>query len=184
MSRQLSTFVVAMALLLAGGAVWAQATINYGRITAANLVNQRTSGSGTRGAILGGTLGALATANTSGAGLAVGTAGGAIAGRSIGRRSGTRQTFEYTVQLSNGQSVRMRTDEAGLRIGDCVAVERGGFNNLRLVDDASCRPNVRPSPAEVNAAASCNAAKSQLLAATTDADFDRAERRVRLLCND
>ncbi len=183
MARKLSMCVFALALLLAAGAVWAQATINYGRITAATLVNERSRGSGTRGAILGGTVGALALRG-SGAGLAVGTTGGALAGRRIGRRSGTRQTFEYTVQLSSGQTVRMTTDEAGLRIGDCVAVERGRFNNLRLADDASCRPSVRPSPAEVDAAASCNTAKEQLIAATTDEEFDRAERRVRLLCVD
>src|SRR5262245_31855999 len=184
MSRKLSMCAVATALLLADGAVWAQATINYGRITAANLVNQRTRGSGTRGAILGGTLGALATSRTSGAGMAVGTTGGALAGRSIGRRSGTRQTFEYTVQMSNGQTVTMRTDEAGLRIGDCVAVERGGFNNLRLADDARCASNFTPLPQDVANAEACITAKEQLIAAKTDPEFDRAERRVRLLCDD
>jgi hypothetical protein len=76
------------------------------------------------------------------------------------------------------------TDEAGLRVGDCVAVERGGFNNLRLVDDDQCTPNVRPTADAVNRANSCMRAKEQLLAARTDDQFDRAERRVRLLCVD
>jgi hypothetical protein len=40
--------------------------------------------------------------------------------------------------------------QAELRIGDCVAVERGNFNNLRLVDDTFDRAGRRvrlPCPA-------------------------------------
>jgi hypothetical protein len=36
----------------------------------------------------------------------------------------------------------------------------------------------------VGTAAACEQAKQQLLDAQTDADFDRAERRMRLLCGD
>jgi hypothetical protein len=37
---------------------------------------------------------------------------------------------------------------------------------------------------DVAAANACDAAKQQLLNATTDAEFDLAERRMRLLCGD
>jgi hypothetical protein len=92
----------------------------------------------------------------------------------------------------------MVTDEAGLRVGDCVAVERGSFNNLRLVDDARCTPRPRPASAPatpsaapaaptqaaVREANACVQAKEQLLKAETEQAFDFAERRVRLLCSD
>jgi outer membrane lipoprotein SlyB len=173
-----------MALLLAGSAALAQATVTYGTITGVNLVNDRSRSAQTRGAILGGVLGAVATSSASVAGQAVGTAGGAIAGQRLGRLTGNRQAFEYTIRIGDQQTVRVVTDEAGLRIGDCIAVERGNFNNLRLVDDGRCAPNVRPLPDDVTRAVSCMRAKDQLLAANTDSDFDRAERRVRLLCFD
>jgi hypothetical protein len=90
----------------------------------------------------------------------------------------------------------MITDEGGHRVGDCVAVERGGFNNLRLVDDARCAPRQTQAKAAASAAApkttpaaqrqanACIVAKDQLLEADNDADFERAYRRVRLLCSD
>jgi len=104
---------------------------------------------GRRSAILGGVLGALATSSASGAGQAVGTAGGVLAGLRLGRLAGT-QAVEYTIRISDRETIR--TDEAGLRIGDCVAVERGGLNNLRLVNDARCGRTTRPTPGELNSA--------------------------------
>jgi hypothetical protein len=86
-----------------------------------------------------------------------------------------------------------------LRVGDCVSVERGAFNNLRLAADSRCAPPPRPPaarppaatptpapvpPAAVREANACVSAKDALLAAETDEAFDRAERRVRLLCAD
>ena len=183
MSRRISLFVPAIALLLAGDTVWAQA-VSFGTITAVSLVKDRSRGAQTRGAILGGALGAIATSGASGPARAVGTTGGVIAGQRLGRQSGTRQAFEYTIRINDRQTIRMVTDEAGMRIGDCVAVERGGFNNLRLVDDAHCGRNISPTPAEINSARVCMKAKEQLLAAATDQEFDRAERSVRLLCLD
>lgn len=184
MSRRISIFVPAMALLLVGGTVWAQARVTHGRITGVNLVSERNRDAQTRGAILGGVLGALATSNTPSAAQAVGTAGGVLAGQRLGRLAGSRQAFEYTIRVSDRETIRVVTDEQGLRIGDCVAVERGGFNNLRLVDDARCRRNTRPTPGELTRARSCMRAKEQLLTARTDQEFDRAERTVRLLCFD
>ena len=78
----------------------------------------------------------------------------------------------------------MVSDQAGKRVGDCVAVERGAFNNLRLVADSNCNPPTKPTQTDVNAANACIQAKEQLLAAETDDAFDRAERRVRLLCGE
>jgi outer membrane lipoprotein SlyB len=186
----------AVALASAGGAVWAQTSVSYGRITAVNLITEASSGAQTGGAILGGALGASSASNrSSSTRIARGLAGG-LAGQQIGRVATQRQTFEYTILIGGTSTVTMRTDEAGLRVGDCVAVERGQFNNLRLVDDARCNPprtasaakKAAPPPAataaDVRAADACIAAKNQMLDADTDESFDRAERRVRLLCSD
>jgi outer membrane lipoprotein SlyB len=179
MSRTISTVVMgALALLVAGGTTSAATTVDYGRITAVNVVSAHSKKAQTSGAILGGVIGAGSSSNRP-----VGTVGGAIAGRQLGRMMSRRQTFEYTILLGSS-SIKMVTDEAGMRVGDCVAVERGSFNNLRLVDDNRCAPNVTPAPAALNEANSCIKAKEQLLAADTDEAFERAERRMRLLCDD
>jgi outer membrane lipoprotein SlyB len=180
MSRTKSTVVItALALLFLAGALWAATTVSYGRITAVNQVTQRSRGAQASGTIMGGMIGAAASG-----GRAVGTVGGALAGRALGRRTSRRQSFEYTILLDGRSTVRMVTDEAGLRVGDCVALERGGFNNLRLVDEARCASKVTPTAAEMAAANACIQAKDQLIAADTDEAFDRAERRVRALCDD
>ena len=185
MSRMTSMLAaVALTMLLVAVTVWAATTVDYGRIASVNLVTQRSSGAQTGGAILGGALGA-ATASNRGRGTQTARAvGGMVAGQQLGRMASKRQAFEYTITFDGRPNVRIVTDEAGLRVGDCVAVERGNFNNLRLVDDNRCTPNAAATPEAVNEANACMTAKEQLLAATTDEEFDRAERRMRLLCLD
>jgi len=65
----------------------------------------------------------------------------------------------------------MVTDQAGLRVGDCVAVEHGGFNNLRLVDDSRCARNMKPTRPAVNQGPVARCAE-------TEEGFDGAERRM------
>ena len=186
----------AVALACAAGAAWAQASVNYGRITAVNLRTEASGAAQTGGAILGGALGASSASNrSSSTRIARGLAGGLV-GQQVGRVATQRQTFEYTILLGGTSSITMVTDEAGLRVGDCVAVERGQFNNLRLVDDSRCAPTsaassakkAAPPPAATSAdrrqADACITAKNQMLDAKTDEEFDRAERRVRVLCSD
>ena len=179
MSRMTSMLAAVALMLLVAVTVWAATTVDYGRIASVNMVTQRSSGAQTGGAILGGLLGAASASNR-----AVGTVGGMVAGQQIGRMSSRRQAFEYTIQIEGRPRVRVVTDEAGLRVGDCVAVERGNFNNLRLVADDRCAPKVTANQNAVNDANACITAKEQLLAATTEEEFDRAERRMRLLCVD
>ena len=180
MSRTNSTVVIAALLLLfVVGAVWAATSVTYGRITAVNRVSQHSRGAQTSGTIMGGMVGAAASGANP-----VGTVGGALAGRALGRRTSRRQSFEYTILLDGRSTIRMVTDEAGMRVGDCVALERGSFNNLRLVDEDRCAPKMTPTPAALTEANACIKAKEQLLGADTDETIDRAERRVRLLCDD
>ncbi len=183
-----------VALVASCGAAWAQASVNYGRITAVNLITEENRRAQTGGALLGGALGAASASGRSGGTAALRAAGGMFAGQQIGRIATQRQAFEYTILIDGTSTVTMVTDEAGLRVGDCVAVERGQFNNLRLVDDSRCVPRAsstakaatapKATAADVRQADACIQAKDRLLDANTDDEFDRAYRRVRLLCSD
>jgi outer membrane lipoprotein SlyB len=184
-----------VALACAAGTAFAQTSVSYGRITAVNLVTEASRGAQTGGAVLGGALGAASASNRSSGTAALRAGAGVFAGQQLGRIATQRQTFEYTILIGGTSTIQMVTDEAGLRVGDCVAVERGAFNNLRLVDDARCAPRptqakaAKPAPPPVSPAAqreadACVQAKERLLEAETDDAFDRAYRRVRLLCQD
>jgi outer membrane lipoprotein SlyB len=187
--------VAATLLASAPGTAWAQASIQYGRITNVQMVTQENARAQTGGALVGGALGASLGSGRSAGNRVMTGMGGAFAGQQITRMASNNQAFEYTILVGGTSTVRMVSDEAGFRVGDCVAVERGSFNNLRLVADAKCSPPrpaqpaaqpapaARPTAAEQRQADSCIQAKEQLLAAETDETFDRAERRVRLLCD-
>ena len=194
-NRFRSTWLLGVAALLPVSATWAQTSVNYGRITAVNLVTEQNRAAQTGGAILGGALGAASASNRSGGTAALRAGAGVFAGQQLGRIATQRQSFEYTILIDGRSTVTMVTDEAGLRVGDCVAVERGAFNNLRLVDDSRCNPRPaaqgqkaaappKAAAADVRQADACIQAKDRLLDAETDEDFERAYRRVRLLCSD
>jgi outer membrane lipoprotein SlyB len=197
---------LAAVVLATAATAQAQTRVNYGRITNVQLITEQNRTAMTGGAVLGGALGAAATSNNRSSSTRAVNAGlGVLAGQQLGRIATQSQTFEYTVLIGGTQTVRVVTDEAGLRVGDCVAVERGSnFNNLRLVDDGRCnpRPAPRPQPTAAPAPApapapvqqvsadaqrqadACTQAKERLLDADTDDAFERAYRRVRLLCQD
>jgi outer membrane lipoprotein SlyB len=177
----------------------AATSVAYGRITAVRQVNIENQGAQAAGTLVGGALGVASGSGQSRSNRALrGIGGAAVGSRVAGAASGTTG-FEYTVLIGN-QTTRITTEQAGLRVGDCVSVERGQWNNIRLVPDARCEaaaarpatsaaaaPAARapaPAPEDVAAANACEQAKQQLLDAQTDADFDRAERRMRLLCGD
>ena len=167
----------------------AQNRIDYGRITAVRQVDIQNQGAQTAGTLVGGALGVASGSGQSRSNRALRGVGGAAVGSRVAGAAGSSTGFEYTVLIDGTNTIRITTEQAGLRVGDCVSVERGQFNNIRLVSDDRCNaPTARPASApagaaeDVAAADACDAAKQQLLDASTDADFDRAERRMRLLC--
>ena len=183
-SRPAIRYAAALVLCAAGAALAQSSNVSYGRITAVTQGSASAGNAQTGGAVVGGALGLISGSGQSSSNQALRTIGGAAAGRRVGAMASSRPTFEYTVLLGGTSTIRIVTDEAGMRLGDCVSVERGNFNNLRLVDDARCDRPAPPTPAAVSEANACQQAKEALLRADTDADFDRAERRVRLLCAD
>jgi outer membrane lipoprotein SlyB len=175
--------VIAVAVLAATFPALANATVGYGKITAVKPVKVEDSKAQIGGAVVGGLVGLISGRGHSGSNQALRAVGGGVAGQQIGKLASTKQAFEYTI-LMGGSTTTVITDEAGLRVGDCVAVERGSYNNLRLMADAQCQPKARPPAAATSDANACNAAKQEVVKAQTDEAFDRAERKMRLLCDD
>ena len=140
------------------------------------------------GAVIGGTIGLVASGGGRTAprnailGAAVGAAATTVA---QGNRTGTA----YTVAMLDGSTIRIISDQSEIRVGDCVAIERvGQTNNIRRESAAYCAPQNQQALAAVQqwteaAAARCEAAKEELVNATTPEAVDTATRKVHLLCN-
>jgi outer membrane lipoprotein SlyB len=189
--------VVLLGSTLVAADAFARSQVSYGRITNVRQVNIQNQGAQTAGTLVGGALGVASGSGQSRSNRALRGVGGAAVGSRVAGAAGSSTGFEYTVLIDGTNTIRITTEQAGLRVGDCVSVERGQFNNIRLVSDDRCNaPAARPAagsaatparaPAaeDVTAANACDTAKQQLLDATTDEEFDRAERRMRLLCGD
>ena len=190
-----------LALLLLPQQADAQSRVQYGRITNAVVITDTSNTSRNVGTAVGGTIGLVSGSGQSGSNRALRTVGGAAAGRGVGNMAGRSQAFEYTVLIDGRTTIRVVSDQAGKRVGDCVAVEQGNFDNIRLVADSRCAPppaarpaapapSPAPAPAapppaaDVEAATACDQAKQQVLDADTDEAFSLAERRMRLLCGE
>jgi len=182
-SSILGSIAVLATALMATVAV-ASSTVSYGRITAVRQVNIDNQGAQAAGTLIGGALGVASGSGQSRSNRALrGIGGAAVGSRVAGASSGTTG-FEFTVLIGN-QTTRITTEQSGLRVGDCVSIERGQWNNIRLAPDERCDAAMtRGAPEDTTAAEACEAAKRQLIEANTDAEFDRAERRMRLLCGD
>ena len=163
---------------------WAQSSISYGKITSVKPVTVENAQAQTAGALLGGVLGLVSGRGHSSSNQVLRAVGGGVAGQQLGKLASSKQAFEYTILMGGTSTVTVVTDEAGMRIGDCVAVESGPHVNLRLVADAQCAAGAKPPAQAARDADACMKAKDELLAAKDDASFDRAERKVRLLCVD
>lgn len=188
--------VAAVAALSLSEAAHAQVRVQYGRITNVQTTTVTDSTARNVGTLVGGGIGVVSGSGQSASNRALRGIGGAAAGRAVGNMAGRSQAFEYTVLVDGTTTVRIVSDQAGKRVGDCVAVEQGQFANIRLGPDSRCAPRAQPAPAkaappppaaepaDVQQASACEQAKQQVLAARTDEEFDVAERRMRLLCGE
>jgi outer membrane lipoprotein SlyB len=172
------------AALCATSSIWAQTSISHGKITAVKATTVENAQAQTGGALIGGALGLISGRGHSGSNRALRAIGGGVAGQQLAKLTSSKQAFEYTILMGGTSTITVVTDEAGMRVGDCVAVERGSYVNLRLAADAQCAAGAKPHANASRDAEACTKAKDELLAAKDDASFDRAERKVRLLCVD
>jgi outer membrane lipoprotein SlyB len=154
-------------------------TINYGIVTSVSTVQKDARHAG--GAVTGGLVGALiGPRRHRGARIVAGAAvGAAVQGAST---SGTLQ--QYSVELVNGGTSIVSTEQTDIRTGDCVAVEQGQYSNIRRVGTVNCDgtgPN-QPPQHHVAISESCDKAKTELANAETDDTVNLAVTKVRVLC--
>jgi uncharacterized protein YcfJ len=140
------------------------------------------------GAVVGGTIGLL-TGGSSGYKRRRNAAIGAAAGGLLGAAGSTQQMgMMYTVETASG-ATKVVTDQTEIHMGDCVVVETvNGRANVRRVNREVCDPAAQEVVKELDQefqeeAAECASARSELAAAKTDAEFDRALMKVDILCN-
>jgi outer membrane lipoprotein SlyB len=156
-------------------------TINYGIVTSVGTVQKDSKHAG--GALAGGMIGALVGPRRHrGLRMVAGAAAGAaIQGAAT---SGTLQ--QYTVDLVGGGLAVVSTEQADIRLDDCVSVEQGQYANIRRVGAIHCDGSDFGSPPDhhVSVANYCDVAKAELTNAETDDQIEFAMRKVRLLCED
>ena len=144
----------------------------------------------TQGALVGGTIGLVTTSSRhSGKRRRRNAAVGALAGAAIGSAASTQQMgMMYTVQVTGG-AVKVVTDQTEIHMGDCVVIEETGQGtNIRRVNAEVCNPASQEVVAGLEdefqeEAEECAAARKELAAAKTDAEFDRALTKVDILCS-
>lgn len=193
MTKKSASLLAALALVtgcagtdpLTGSGVNSLIAIQYGTVQQVQKVQLKAHyGSGV---LLGGGIGALAASHYSGTSDALAAVGGALLGALVSKeRAGTAE--QYTIHLVNGNTVSIVSEAHDIDTGDCVAVEQGQHANLRRVAAQMCNT---PSPqtaypqahAKVQqAAGDCDAAKQDMLKATTEAETTVAYQKMKALC--
>lgn len=137
------------------------------------------------GAVVGGFTGLILSRNSStGKRVASGIGGAALGGLATAALEGDRLGYSYRLRFPDGSTSNFITEKAYLDTGDCVAVERGQYANIRRVSGGLCLNERRGAvePSHVRDAQQCHAAKEQLLAATTQKDIESASQKVKVIC--
>jgi outer membrane lipoprotein SlyB len=190
--NRVSFCIVGAALTLLAGCeltshrVGQTASVQFGVVQSAQQVTLDSNAA--QGAIIGGTIGVLASGSGSrGRGAATGAVvGGAATAASQGNRKG----IQYTVQMLDGSSLRIVSDQREIKANDCVAIERvGNSANIRRASSDYCDPgNAQAvgavSEANKSEAVHCQTAKQELATASDEKAVDLAMRKVELLCDD
>ena len=141
-----------------------------------------------KGALVGGTIGYASTSGGSSSKKRRNTALGATAGGLIARKP-AEEGMLYTVNTGNS-AIQVVTDQTEIHLDDCVVVEETSKGaNIRRVSWEVCDPQSQDVVDALEGefqeeAAECVAAKTELAAAKTDAEFDRAMTKVSILCNE
>lgn len=167
-----------------GHRVGQSTTVEFGRVGAAEPVTLNSNAA--KGALIGGTLGVATSRGDAAAFNAI--RGAAVGGAATAVAEGPREGIAYTVELTNGSSARVVTDQREIRVGDCVAVERTGNSaNIRRTSEMYCDPANSQALREVersvqSQAADCQRAKDALAKAQGEQAIELAIRKTELLC--
>jgi len=169
----------------AGHRVGQSATVQFGTVRSAEPVTLDSNAA--QGALVGGTIGLAVGRGNSSAFNAI--RGAAIGGVAKAATEGDRRGIAYTVELSNGSSTRIITDQLQIRPGDCVAVEKAGNTaNIRRTSEHYCDPGNSQALHEVertvqSEAIECERAKDELSRAKGEQATELAIRKTELLCD-
>lgn len=138
------------------------------------------------GAMLGGFTGLATSGGRSGRTTIGRAAGGALIGAGVAKVvEGDRLGYAYDLRFVRGGDSRFVTEKGFLEVGDCVAVERGQYANLRRVASSYCAGDDVPADVkrlQTREAKQCDAAKQQLLDADSEEAISSAARKVELIC--
>lgn len=135
------------------------------------------------GAIAGGMIGLILSHKQSTGKRAASTLGGAVLGGAAAKvLEGDNRAFQYHLTLNDGTKTSFVTEKDFLIRGDCVAVERGRYANLRRVEATMCEAKPEVKAFHVENANQCHSAKNQLLIAQTDREIAVASQKVETLC--
>ena len=165
-------------------------TIRTGVVTGVTTVDLK-DGNALGGVVVGGALGAALSSSRSSSTRNRNAAIGALIGGVAASRK-TTNGRTYTVAMSDGAIMQVATEQTEIAHGDCVFIEeRRKGTNIRRAPNSACETESREllRDEDVTAvlqqdAASCFAARQELADAQDDATFDRAARKVKLLCYD
>lgn len=159
--------------------------IHYGIVE--NITREAIRSDAPQGAVMGGLLGGLTSGHSHRGKHAL---EGAVAGALLSSLfQGNRQAYSYTVGLNTGETTRVITEQAGIVVGDCVAVELGQTANVRRVSAVQCETQTHEAfdhPSvyshRQSEAADCHTAKEQALQAQSDDEIELAIKKVRIFC--
>ena len=149
-------------------------------------------GNAVGGALVGGAFGAALTRSSKSSSRRNRNAAiGAVLGGAAAASS-TRPGRIYTVQVGDGTSIQIATEQTEIRVDDCVFVEESaGTANIRRAPATACDPASADVMDDTDIveelleeATECAAAEQELVAAESDEAIDRAVRKVKLLCYD
>jgi outer membrane lipoprotein SlyB len=188
-ARRHLTWILALALLgcqQQAFRVGQQTSVRFGTVRNVEQVNLQSDVPA--GALIGGTLGLIASGGSRNAprNAILGAAVGAGATAAV---QGNRTGIAYTVAMLDGSTIRIISDQSEIRVGDCVAIERAGdTNNIRREHPAYCASQNQAAVQAIQeqtqaAAAHCEAAKQELVNAATPEAVNLATTKVNLLCN-
>ncbi len=189
MVKQLRIYVL---LLLLGGCASSQQSaslrgyelrIRYAEVTDVTRVRMPSAAPG--GAMIGGFTGLILSRNSSSrTRVASGVGGAALGALATRAMEGDNRGYSYTLRFPDRSTSRFVTEKGYLRQGDCVIVEEGQFANVRRVASTLCEsvPAQEIETKLLMDAELCHAAKSELLAASTDEALNAAARKVEVLC--
>jgi hypothetical protein len=189
-STALAFFTVAISLLMAGCASSGapssrgyEIRIRYAEVDDIERVKLPTNAPA--GAVVGGFTGLVLSRNSSGSKqVASGIGGAVLGGLATAALEGDRLGYSYRLHFMNGETSNFITEKGYLQKGDCVAVERGNYANIRRVAPVLCTSNPATAADQkyLREAEQCHEAKDQLLAATTEDEINVASRKVSIIC--